>query len=111
MGRRLRGILNYGFSEKYLQICGMNGFDNHLKLRYNDVQLNSGIPGPDLANRLCGCIYETSARARPNSEILYQVNQVVNALLVKIEWDLFPPGDAVPMTKIARASNLTASIY
>ena len=44
----------------------MNGPDNHVKSRQNDVQLNSAIPGPDLANRLCGCIYETNARAGRN---------------------------------------------
>ena len=50
----------------------MNGPDNHVKLGKNDVELNSAIPGPDLANRLCGCIYEASARAGRNlkSEIL-----------------------------------------
>ncbi|OEU78647.1 MAG: hypothetical protein BA872_08860 [Desulfobacterales bacterium C00003060] len=33
----------YSFSEKNLQICGMNDLDNHVKLRYNDMQVNSAI--------------------------------------------------------------------
>ena len=36
----------YSFSEKYLHICGMNGPYNHVKLRQNDVQLNSEIQNP-----------------------------------------------------------------
>ncbi|OEU51403.1 MAG: hypothetical protein BA861_01435 [Desulfobacterales bacterium S3730MH5] len=33
--------------------------------------LNSAIPGPDLANRLWGCIYEASARAGRNLQSKY----------------------------------------
>ncbi|OEU80821.1 MAG: hypothetical protein BA865_11460 [Desulfobacterales bacterium S5133MH4] len=77
LGMTRYGVINagYSFSEKYLQICGMNGPDNHVKLGKNDVELNSAIRNPQSAigNTIDEFVRRPHNRWAPNHKLTLTV--------------------------------------